>query len=337
MTASRVECVATWLPETERATAETERRLADAHPGMSLPTGLIERTTGVGFVREAGAETMASDLAANAARALAERQPGALDEVDLVVFGSATQDLIEPATSHILAAKLGLNCPVFDIKNACNSLLDGMRIADALIRAGEHRRVLVASGEKPSVGARWLLDHQRDFLRAFPGYTMGDAGAAVIVARQDDAGGPRILGAAAEARSEHWSAGVLASGGTVDPDASFGRYFDMDGAALFRAFAAIDAPTWHRLIGRSGTSVERAKVVLIHQVALPHLEAVRRTLGVRPEQLVVTIREHGNIASATLPRQLELALDEERLRPGEEALLIGLAGGISVTTMGVRW
>ena len=82
-----------------------------------------------------------------------EAQPGVpLDEqpgdIDLLMFASASQDLIEPATSHIVSAKLGLSAPVFDVKNACNSVINALQVADALIRAGSHRRILVVSGAR---------------------------------------------------------------------------------------------------------------------------------------------------------------------------------------------
>ena len=334
---SRICSIATVLPETVRTTRRTQDLLQEHNAGMRLPTGLIERITGVRRVHVADEGVMASDLAVAAAEHLLAEAEFAPTEVDLLLFASATQDLIEPATAHIVAAKLGLCCPVFDVKNACNSVLNAIETADALIRVGGYERVLVCSGEKPSVATRWRLEAPEDFLRAFPGYTMCDAGAAVLLEATQDPHGPRVLGSGMLARSRHWSVGTVASGGTVDPDASFGRWFDMDGRALTAAFREIPAQPWAQLVARSGTSVERARVVAVHQVAAGNFEMVRETLGVRAEQFVDTIREHGNMASVSLPRQLELARRSGLLRDGDESLLVGLAGGISVGAIGVRW
>ena len=122
---SRVAGLGVYLPETTRSTAETEQRLRSGNPGLKLATGLIARMTGVETVHLRPDGWEASDLAVAAARqALAESDAGAPGPVDLVIFASASQDLVEPATSHIVAAKLGLEAPVMDVKNACNSVVE---------------------------------------------------------------------------------------------------------------------------------------------------------------------------------------------------------------------
>ncbi|MDO4241804.1 MAG: 3-oxoacyl-[acyl-carrier-protein] synthase III C-terminal domain-containing protein [Microbacteriaceae bacterium] len=331
MTRAHIVDVATWFPPTVRSTAEAEARLAAENPGMKIPTSLIGRMTGVEQVYVADDETQASDLAASAARAL----PGGYDDVDLLIFSSATQDLIEPATAHIVAAKLDLKVPVFDVKNACNSVLNALEIADAFIRAGMYQKILIVSGEKPSVATRWRLDRAEDFVRSFPGYTMGDAGAALVVAAGDDSAG--IIGAGMLARSDNWRVGTVASGGTLDPSAEFGRWFDIDGVALHAVFKSIPKQPVQQLIARSGVDPRQAEFVAVHQVALPYLKFTRKMLGITAEQMILTLPDHGNIASVTLPRQIELARQQGRTRPGAEALLVGLAGGVSVGIMGVRW
>src|ERR1700712_3481396 len=152
--------------------------LRSRNPRLQLATGLIGRLTGVETVHVRPDGWQTSDLAAAAARDALADSPA---PCALLTSGSASQDLIEPATSHIVAAKLGLDCPVMDVKNACNSVLNAMQVADALIRTGQYRRVLIASGEQPSHAVRWELAGRQQFLRSFPGYTMSDGGAAVIL------------------------------------------------------------------------------------------------------------------------------------------------------------
>ena len=94
--------------------------------------------------------------------------------IDLLIFASASPDLIEPATSRIVASKLSLDCTVMDIKNACNSVLNAMQVADDFVVSGQYQRVLVTSGEQPSHVVRWLLASTELFLRSFLGYIMRD-------------------------------------------------------------------------------------------------------------------------------------------------------------------
>jgi len=143
--------VAAYLPDQTLSSAEVERRIE----GYAPPPGTPERLTGIRFRHVARPGEQASDLAVMAARELD------LDGIDLLIFASASQDMIEPATAHIVAAKLGLSCPVFDVKNACNSMLNGIQVAEALILTGAHRRVLVCTGEVPSRAVRWRIRDRR--------------------------------------------------------------------------------------------------------------------------------------------------------------------------------
>ncbi|MFB2584230.1 3-oxoacyl-ACP synthase III family protein [Herbiconiux liukaitaii] len=368
---ARLAAVASYLPPETRSTAETERRLRTENPDLALATGLVARLTGVQnvHVRPEGWQT--SDLAAAAARTALERSPG---PIDLLIFASASQDLIEPATSHIVSAKLGLDCPVMDVKNACNSVINAMQVGEALIATGQYRRVLIVSGEQPSHAVRWKLDSQEQFLRSFAGYTMSDAGAAVILERSGHSGeggpagiggparageggparadkgdpagergpagegdlAPGILGSRFVARSEHWAVGTLPTGGSVNPHAIGGSYFDMDGGALQRAFADLGVGLVEQTLGSLGFRIAELDFVAVHQAALAYHETIVDVLGLDPARTVVTVAEHGNLASTTLPLQLELALAEGTIGPGSLVGLVGLAGGISLGAMVVR-
>jgi 3-oxoacyl-[acyl-carrier-protein] synthase III len=329
---ARIAGLGVYLPEQTRSTAQTELDLRAANPTLKLSTGLIHRLTGVESVhiREEGWQT--SDLAVAASRIALDESPG---PIDLVIFAAASQDLIEPATSHIVAAKLGLDCPVMDVKNACNSVINAMQVAAALIATGQYRRVLIASGEEPSQGVRWSLRDKEQFIRSFPGYTMSDGGAAVILeaTNDEDAG---IVDSHFTAVSRHWSVGTLPTGGSMNPRGGDDSYFDMDGAGLQAAFLELGPAPVLALLERNNLGWDDFDLVAIHQVALPYLPPIFDRLGVTPEKSVVTVVDHGNLASVTLPLQLIRAREAGMTRPGSLALLIGLAGGISLGLMVVR-
>ena len=329
---ARIAAVGVYLPETTRSTEQTERDLRATNPKLKLATGLIKRMTGVRTVhlRHDGWQT--SDLAVAAAREALADSPG---DIDLLLFASASQDLIEPATSHIVASKLGLTCPVMDVKNACNSVLNAMQVAEALIAAGQYRRVLIASGEQPSHAVRWELASHEQFVRSFPGYTMSDGGAAVILEATDDPA-TGILDSSFHAVSRHWDVGTLPTGGSMNPRGGDGSYFDMDGASLQRVFLELGPEPVLELLERNGLTWDDFDLVAIHQVALPYLPPIFERLGVAGDKSVITVEDHGNLASVTLPLQLALAQERGTVAPGSLVLLIGLAGGISLGLMVVR-
>jgi 3-oxoacyl-(acyl-carrier-protein) synthase III len=329
---ARIAGLGVYLPERTRTTAQTERDLRATNPKLKLATGLIHRLTGVESVhlRPEGWET--SDLAVAAARQALAESPG---EIDLLIFASASQDLIEPATSHIVAAKLGLECPVMDIKNACNSVINAMQVAEALIASGQYRRVLITSGEQPSHGVRWKLKDHAQFIRSFPGYTMSDGGAAVVLEATDDAG-TGILDSRFVAVSRHWGIGTLPTGGSMNPRDMDRAYFDMDGHGLQRAFLELGPRPVLELLEKNGLTWDDFDLVAIHQVALPYLPPIFERLGVADDKSVITIADHGNLASVTLPLQLVRAREAGTIAAGSLVLLIGLAGGISLGLMVVR-
>ncbi|WAC65353.1 ketoacyl-ACP synthase III [Agrococcus sp. SL85] len=323
---SAIAAVGVHLPERVRTTDETEARLRRENPRAGLPVGLIRRMTGVERVHEREPGEQASDLAAHAARRALAASP---EPVDLLVFASASQDLIEPATSHIVADSLGLDVPVFDVKNACNSVLNAVQVAHGLIASGQARRVLVASGETPTSAVRWQVADRHQFVRSFPGYTMSDAGAALVLeATEDDGRG--VVDLAFSAASHHWRIGTLPTGGSMRPRDLDATYFDIDGRALQRAFLALGPDLVTGLLDRAGLTMEDLDLVLMHQVAQPHLAPIAERLGVAEGRIHETVVRHGNLASATLPVQLHQAQEAGLVGPGSTVLLVGLAGGISL-------
>jgi len=350
--------------------ADVERELHRRNPQAAPRLPMVSRLTGVRRVHVADDDQQASDLAVAASRTVLGEAGLRPRDVDLLIFASATQDMVEPATSHIVAAKLGVRAPVMDVKNACNSVLNGIEVAEALIGTGRYRRVLVASGEMPSRGVRWDLPDRRTYVMSAAGYTMSDAGAAVLVEAtgaagpagpvqgraadaeddfEDDlvaelaglvgpAGAPSgILGSAFAAESRHWDVGMLPGGGTAHPRDLERSYFEIDGSRLREAFDAFGSGPVDEALAAAGVTMDDVALIAVHQVAVAYLADVHRTLGVPADRTVVTVADHGNAASASLPLQLVTALETGRLRRGDVVLLLGLAGGVSMGAMVVRW
>ena len=361
---ARIAEVAVHLPERMRDVADAERDLHRRNPKVAPRLPMVSRLTGVRRVHVADDDQQASDLAVAASRIVLERAGLGPQDVDLLIFASATQDMIEPATSHITAAKLGVGAPVMDVKNACNSVLNGIEVAEALIGTGRYHRVLVACGEMPTRGVRWDVPDRRTYAMSAAGYTMSDAGAAVLVEATgtggaggagqaegfeddlvaelaglvDPAGRPSgILGSAFTAQSQHWDVGMLPGGGTVNPRDPERSYFEIDGSRLRDAFLAIGSGPVGEALERAGVTMDDVDLVAVHQVAVSYLADVHEALGVPADRTIVTVADHGNIASATLPLQLATAVESGRLQRGSVVLLLGLAGGISMGAMVVRW
>jgi 3-oxoacyl-[acyl-carrier-protein] synthase-3 len=322
-----ITAVGTYLPDHRVTSAQVQDRVARAS-GLPLPPGLVERLTGITARPVAGDGEYASTLAVRAARqALAAAVLDPLD-LDLLLFASATRDVAEPATAHIVQAELGGRAHALDVTNACNSFLNGIDVARSFILAGRARRALVVTGETPSRAIRWQVAGLREVVGAFAGYTFGDAGAAVVVEPVSRGG---IIDIDTETHSQHWSVGGIPGGGSRHPRGDEHTYFHGDGKALRGVFEKIGTGILERVAYRTGLGLADYTRVLVHQVTLPYLERFIEVTGVPVDRLEVTVAELGNVASATLG--VQLARVDPDLAPGDRVLFVGLGGGASVMTM----
>ena len=319
-----ITAVAGCLPDHELSTADLQSQVA----GVALPAGLFQQTTGILSRRVAAPSQYASDLAVGAARQVLDSAELDILDIDLLLFASATRDMVEPATAHVVQATLGGRAHALDVTNACNSFLNGIDLARSMILSGRARRALVVTGETPTRAMRPRLDGLVQARQAFAGYTFGDAGAAALVEPVATGG---ILDVDSETHSEHWAVGGIFGGGSRHPRGDEHTYFTGDGHRLRGVFEKIGPGLLERVNHRAGLTFADYRHVLVHQVTMPYLERFVEVTGVPEDKLVITVPSLGNMASATLGVQLA------RIRPGlsagDKVLFVGLGGGVSLMTM----
>ncbi|MEW1905450.1 3-oxoacyl-[acyl-carrier-protein] synthase III C-terminal domain-containing protein [Streptomyces sp. NPDC086147] len=335
--------VAAYLPERWVPMAERESQIAAASNGFVPPPGLLSQLTGVQGIHLIGDDQQASDLAVNAARKLMADCGAGPDDVDLMIFAAASQDLAEPATSHIVAAELGLDCPVFDVKNACNSVLNAIEVTHGLISSRQYRRVLITCGEAPSLYSRLRVPDAAAFARSFPSYGFSDAGAAMLWEAGEVTGSPSqargLLGARFSAESALWPCATVVHGGTrsVRSATKEDAYFQMESTRMRESLRLLCRSHLPPLLDELGLEVADFAFIGVHQVSLGDLDDLCAAgFGIPREKLVVTLPRHGNVASASLPLQLATAMDRGLAAPGDLVALIGLAAGSSAGLVVIR-
>ncbi|MBP6773265.1 MAG: ketoacyl-ACP synthase III [Gemmatimonadaceae bacterium] len=319
------------VPETIRTSEQVEARIAAASPHFRPRAGSIAAISGIHTRPVADDSQQCSDLAATAAcRALADAGVERGD-IDLLIFASASQDLLEPATANIVQEKLGTSAQVFDVKNACNSFVNGVQVAEAMILSGAATRALVTTGELCSRAINWCVRDTDEFRRNFPGYTMGDAGAAAVLVRSDDARG--IYYRRFITMSEHWPLATIPAGGSMHPRGEEYTYLFADGAALKQAFIDIAPAVVCRLLRESHTTFDDFDRILIHQATMPYLQEMLDVTGIPIDRVELTAPTHGNMAAASLPVAFAQAQARGAISRGDQVLWLGLASGISVGAM----
>jgi acyl-CoA:acyl-CoA alkyltransferase len=327
--AIKISAVEHYIPTTLKSNQVLEDSIQQCNPQIKFIPGLIEKITGLKTRYWASEKEYSSTMSIFAAEKLFTKNNLNRDEIDLLIFASATKDLIEPATSHIIQAKLGTNAACFDIKNACNSFLNGIEVASALIISGGYKKALVVVGEKPSVSCKLKVKDKDDLKKSFAGYTFGDSGAAILLEKTENQN-EGIHFQKFISMSKHWSVGTLPGGGTRYPRGDEYTYFHGGGSELKEAFVELGPDFLHKCLEDSGTEICDLKRVFIHQVSMPFLAEFLKATGIPSEKVEITFPELGNLAAATLPVGLSIALNEKRVEKGDKVLLIGLAGGISL-------
>ncbi len=334
MITTKILSMATELGSIKTTMSDVLARVAEASLPAKLPVGYVTRLTGVESVYRRIEGQNTSDFAAMAGRKALERANLKIDDIDLLIFASASQDLIEPATSHIVASLLGANgVPVMDVKNACNSFLNGMQVANALIKIGQYKTVLIVSGETPSMAIRWASANKDQFLRSFAGFTMSDAGAATVLAASDD-GDEGILAIEFRSDSNRWDVGTLGMGGSRSPRDIETTYFDMDGRKLAEAFMSLGPGILNETLEANGYTWADFAAIGMHQVAAPYIDEICKVLDVPTEKVIKSVADYGNMTTVTMALQIELGMESGLLKKGDLFAYIGLAGGIS-TGLGI--
>ncbi|MBX7552080.1 3-oxoacyl-ACP synthase [Streptomyces sp. tea 10] len=334
---ARITAVAAHLPSHYRSMDEVRAKIAETG-GYAPPPGLLEDLTGVRgvHVREDGEN--ASDLAVAAARTALDEAGLKIDDVDLLLFAATAHDLIEPATSHLVAAKLGASCPVFDVKNACNSVLNAMEVAAAFIAAGHHRTVLIACGEVGSLVTRWHAPDRQALLRALPGYTASDAGAAMVLtagpAGDDD---PGVLAMRFVSNSAAWQSCTVAGGGTMHSRSVHDDHTTLRLNGDLRQGALDVLPEILTVAGSELDTARAGAFIAFHQIAMPQYREVIQLFSLPEHRCMPAVLEHGNAAAASLPLQLVKAREADRVESGDIVTMLGLASGFSFGLALLRW
>jgi 3-oxoacyl-(acyl-carrier-protein) synthase III len=342
--AVRITGVGAELPPDIVTSAEVEER-AMLRQRFGLEPGWLERVSGVRQRRWAAPDVQPSELAVLAgAKALDNAGVDALD-VDTLVFAGITRDYLEPATANLVADALGTrNARVFDLINACNSLVDAIDVGDSLIRTGKAERVLVATGERASLGINWQPRTMEELLQAVAGLVVGDGGGAVVLQQSDD---PERGLRAREFRSDatQWR---HALGGRFRPATQAceicGGIVDMTfrckGRDLFAAAFGLLHPTMEAVMQRTGWSYGDLDVVFCHQPTKRFVEHALPLLGgasAAAGKLWGTAERFGNTATISLPLAMAEAEAAGTLVPGAKVLVLAPSSGVSAAAVTMVW
>jgi 3-oxoacyl-[acyl-carrier-protein] synthase-3 len=315
---SKIIGTGSYLPEKR----VTNQELADqlAAKGIETSDEWIVSRSGISARHFAAPEQKSSDLAVNAAKKALEMAGLQPNDIDLIIVASSTPDFFGsfPSTACIVQQKLGItnHGAAVDVQAVCSGFVYALSTADAFIRAGVHKNVLVIGAE---VFSRILDFNDRTTCVLF-----GDGAGAVVVTASEE---PGILASALHADGRH--ADILCMPNSFSGAIAGEAYLYMDGPAVFKLAVSVLEKVATETLEKANMSADQIDWLIPHQANLRIMSSTAKKLGLPMEKMVVTVDQHGNTSAASIPLALDAAVRDGRIKRGQNLMMEGVGGGFT--------
>ncbi|PLP60961.1 3-oxoacyl-ACP synthase [Mesorhizobium loti] len=274
-------------------------------------------------------ETTASlgEAAARAALADAGLTP---DDIDLIVLATSTPNNTFPATAVEIQQRLGMRHGyAFDMQAVCSGFVYAVTTADAYIRGGLAKRVLVIGSETFSRILDW---NDRSTCVLF-----GDGAGAMVLEAGEAAGTIADRGVlAASLRSDGSHKEKLYVDGGPSTTGTVG-HLRMEGREVFKHAVGMITDVIEATFSQAGITADDLDWFVPHQANKRIIDASAKKLGIAEEKVVITVDKHGNTSAASVPLALSIAAADGRIKRGDLVLLEAMGGGFTWGAVLVRW
>jgi 3-oxoacyl-[acyl-carrier-protein] synthase III len=319
---ARIAGTGSYLPDKVLTNADLEKLVETSDEWIQARTGIRQR-----HIAADGQTT--GDLAFEAATRALEAAGVKASEIDLIVLGTTTPDIIFPSTACLLQHRLGANgCAAFDVNAACSGFVYALGVANNFIRAGAAKTALVVGAE--------TLSRMIDWTDRGTCVLFGDGAGAVVLQASDEAG---VMSTHLHADGGHkellYNAVGVSVGFTDEPN--HGVKVRMAGSEVFKvAVKTLDAVVEETL---AANNIDKAAIdwLIPHQANLRIITATAKRLAMPMERVVVTVDRHGNTSAASVPLALDEAVRSGRVKRGDLLLLEAFGGGFTWGSALIRY
>jgi 3-oxoacyl-[acyl-carrier-protein] synthase III len=316
---SKITGTGSYLPANRVTNEQLAARLAGQ--GVETSDDWIVSRSGISCRHYAAEGENSSDLASHAAREALAMAGLAPSDIDLVIVASSTPDFHGsfPSTACIVQQKLGManNSAAFDVQAVCSGFVYAVSTADAFIRAGVYKRVLVIGAE---VFSRIL-----DFTDRTTCVLFGDGAGAVVLEASSE---PGIL--ATKLHADGSQSHILSIPGSLAGGAVAGSGFlYMDGPAVFKLAVTVLEEVAKEALEQAQMQSSDIDWLIPHQANLRIMKGTAKKLDLPMEKMVVTVDQHGNTSAASIPLALDAAVRDGRVKKGHNILMEGVGGGFT--------
>jgi 3-oxoacyl-[acyl-carrier-protein] synthase-3 len=311
---ARIIGTGSYLPERVVHNTDLEKIMDTTDEWIRERTGIERRH----YAAEGQTTVDMGEVAARRAIEAAGLKPA---DIDLIVFATATPDLVFPNSGTLLQARLGCGgIPAFSVEAACSGFIYALSIADKFVRLGDARRALVVGAE--------TLTRITDFTDRTTAILFADGAGAVVLEASDEAG---IISTHLHAdggyRDLLYCTGGVSAG--YPPGSDNRAVIRMAGRETFKIAVTMLGNSVDEVLAKNNLDKSAIDWLVPHQANIRIIQAVARKLDLPMERVIVTVQEQGNTSAASVPLALDTGVRDGRIRKGELLLLEAFGGGFT--------
>jgi 3-oxoacyl-[acyl-carrier-protein] synthase III len=319
---SRIAGTGRFLPERILTNADLEKMVDTTDEWIRTRTGVERRHI-------ASADQTTSDLCVEAAKIAMDAAGVAAGDIDLIIVGTTSPDLIFPNIGTLVQHRLGVHgCPAFSIEAACTGFIYALTTADKFVRAGEAKCALVIGAEIISKLVDW---EDRSTCVLF-----GDGAGAVILEPSEE---PGVISCHLGADGQYKELLYYPVGASKDlHKAGVGdSKIIMSGNEVFKVAVKTLGHVAEQALLANDISKDEIDWLIPHQANLRIIQATARRLDLPMEKVILTVQDHGNTSAASVPMALDVGVRDGRVKRGQLILMEAFGGGFTWGSVLMRY
>jgi len=325
--AAKITGVAGYVPPRVLTNSDLEKMVDTTSEWIMERVGIRER-----HLADKG--VAASDLAVEAVKKLLAIHPFDLQQVDLVVVGTVTPDMMYPSTACLVQHKLGIKDTWgFDVSAGCSGFLYALNTGTKFVESGQYKKVLVIGSDVNS--------SMTDYSDRAVCIIFGDGAGAVLLEPANE-GEEGIIDHVAQVEGMGGQFLYMPGGGSLNPashetvDQKM-HYIHQDGKNVFKYAVKKMAEMTERVLARNSLSGKDVDCFIAHQANRRIITATAERLGMPLEKVIINIEKYGNTTAGTIPLAMQTALEEKKLKKGDLVLVAAVGAGFTSGATLLRW